>query len=76
MLLSALNEVAECCIPNIEQTAAGGGHVVGRTTVKTQSILCTSNEKLVTALALLILALASHFKAKEKDKKCEKASVK
>ena len=56
MLLSALNEVAECCIPNIEQTAAGGGHVVGRTTVKTLSILCTSNEKLVTALALLTCA--------------------
>ena len=60
MLLSALNEVAECCIPNIEQTAAGGGHVVGRTTVKTLSILCTSNEKLVTALALLISALADY----------------
>ena len=34
-----------------------GGQVVGRTPVKTLSILCTSNEKLVTALAILILAL-------------------
>ena len=43
-----------------------GGHVVGRTPVKTLSILCTSNEKLVTALAILILALVLSIKSGQK----------
>ena len=47
-----------------------GGHVVGRTPVKTLSILCTSNEKLVTALAILILALVSQGKKQAKNMKC------
>ena len=48
-----------------------GGHVVGRTPVKTLSILCTSNEKLVTALAILILALVlSQGKKQAKNIKC------